>query len=898
MNSGLPVRLIICVDGTWCSPDGPHGKRNQNVTNIYRFHASIKKGVCNDGFYQEKEYFSGIAAEDGIGYGERLFAGMLGTPCIEQISNVYEYICKSTGPEDEVWLYGFSRGAYVVRAVAGLLHYLRAIRSAGEACFKKDFDLALKVYKKMQQEHRLDEAAMHHMFEAKTRPAPTIQFVGLFDTVKVVQDKRLYDISFNPSIQHLRHALALNEDRQRFEPEYIYPDFTNRTQRLEKRSFVQAWFVGAHMDIGGSTDRDGLSLYPLQWMLIESKNHGLNLEFDGNFGNRTTLDNPLTITGLDRDNEQWKCKTKNKIVIHMKDIRKFRKFQESKGKYGIRLHRSRGSWIRRHREPFGERGEINGYCNFGAQGTIIHPSVYLVLDEFVHISLSANEFPFYQLLQQWRSKSLGQQDDLRAGCFWDGIRDLVDEDPGAFRILVCGNCGVGKSSLINKVFGNDDLAKVAHGKPGEHEIKTEITCSTRKDLVVHDSGGFEAGSEEQLNCVKEFLKKRAAHTDFHQRLHVIWYCFEVKDHERLIQAAQTSLFKCLSEFAQDVPIVAIATKKDQFLGIKANDGKRYLKERHEPVTLEAMEAYAEQELENTLCDTEKRLKAVGRFDAFVAVSTDDDASFDNLIEVTMELLGEERLTLLFLRAQATRLDLKVELARLGAMKIYKNILWSSSTVGGLPTASTTNRTGAAIDVCRTIVVSFGISSISPNTIYEIVKANLWDDFGSNIRTTMAELSAILGLALTIFSGGIPFFLIPMGTNIPLVVLATARLVLMLTCDVILILTLAFREATLKSIAKPDRHDVENAAVEYRKHCHEVHRRIKEVLPHFLKCYKISHVQTSMTKIIEEFKCKVLEGVGAPLPRNFRRDYSDTIAPSASLDSSDDSDDGGSSIVNT
>ncbi|KAG5759066.1 hypothetical protein H9Q72_012810 [Fusarium xylarioides] len=163
MNSGLPVRLIICVDGTWCSPDGPHGKRNQNVTNIYRFHASIKKGVCNDGFYQEKEYFSGIAAEDGIGYGERLFAGMLGTPCIEQISNVYEYICKSTGPEDEVWLYGFSRGAYVVRAVAGLLHYLRAIRSAGEACFKKDFDLALKVYKKMQQEHRLDEAAVRNV---------------------------------------------------------------------------------------------------------------------------------------------------------------------------------------------------------------------------------------------------------------------------------------------------------------------------------------------------------------------------------------------------------------------------------------------------------------------------------------------------------------------------------------------------------------------------------------------------------------------------------------------------------------------------------------------------------------------------------------------------------------
>lgn len=82
---------------------------------------------------------------------------MSGTPCIKQISDVYEFICQSTGSEDEVWLYGFSRGAYVVRAVAGLLHYLRAISSAGGDGFKGDFDLALKVYKKLQQHDKLGE---------------------------------------------------------------------------------------------------------------------------------------------------------------------------------------------------------------------------------------------------------------------------------------------------------------------------------------------------------------------------------------------------------------------------------------------------------------------------------------------------------------------------------------------------------------------------------------------------------------------------------------------------------------------------------------------------------------------------------------------------------------------
>lgn len=204
------------------------------------------------------------------------------------------------------------------------------------------------------------------MFEAKTRPAPIIQFMGVFDTVKAVQDERLYDISLNLSIQHLRHALALNEDRQRFAPEYMYPNFNNRTQMLEKRTFVQAWFVGAHIDIGGSAKMDGLSLYPLQWMLIESQNQGLKLKFDGDFGGRSSLENPLRLTGLEADNEAWECMTDNGLVVQMKDIRHIHQDETSQGRYDVHLHRPRGNWwIRRHREPFGENGELNGYCKFG-----------------------------------------------------------------------------------------------------------------------------------------------------------------------------------------------------------------------------------------------------------------------------------------------------------------------------------------------------------------------------------------------------------------------------------------------------------------------------------------------------------------------------------------------------
>jgi len=75
------------------------------------------------------------------------------------------------------------------------------------------------------------------------------------------------------NVQHFRHALALNEERIGFTPKY---DF--HCPPLPRTS-VQAWFIGTHCNIGGAARHDGLSLYPLQWMLAESRAQGLVLEF-------------------------------------------------------------------------------------------------------------------------------------------------------------------------------------------------------------------------------------------------------------------------------------------------------------------------------------------------------------------------------------------------------------------------------------------------------------------------------------------------------------------------------------------------------------------------------------------------------------------------------------------
>lgn len=151
MASVKPLtRLIYCVDGTYCTPDGPQPRGRGNISNVYRICASVKTGefyddVAQKEIRQEKIYEGGVGSADGIGQFEKLRAGVLGDGYKPMIRKVYQQCCK-LGPEDEVWLYGFSRGAYIVRAVAGLLHYIGALQSAGGSDFKEEYSRALGFY--------------------------------------------------------------------------------------------------------------------------------------------------------------------------------------------------------------------------------------------------------------------------------------------------------------------------------------------------------------------------------------------------------------------------------------------------------------------------------------------------------------------------------------------------------------------------------------------------------------------------------------------------------------------------------------------------------------------------------------------------------------------------------
>lgn len=188
--------------------------------------------------------------------------------------------------------------------------------------------------------------------------------------MKALDDGSLFEISFNDSIQHLRHALALNEDRRAFKPEYYFPDYKRIS--LARRSIIQAWFVGAHLDIGGSAAKDGLALYPLQWILIESRKKGLELEFDGSFGNRAKIDDPLKIAFPSYESEGKGANmstftVKNYLKIDMQDIRRVHGLPRYEMRYAIHLNQSKRHWMQKEpRAAFNRDGTLKGYCEYGS----------------------------------------------------------------------------------------------------------------------------------------------------------------------------------------------------------------------------------------------------------------------------------------------------------------------------------------------------------------------------------------------------------------------------------------------------------------------------------------------------------------------------------------------------
>ncbi len=259
-------RIAICTDGTWNKPDRKdRGKRKpSNVVKIAR-------GIlpaAEDGTAQIVFYGDGVGTNWGL---DRILGGGFGLGLSANVVDAYQFLVLNYVPGDEIFLFGFSRGAYTARSLAGLVNKV-GVLPKDHAFYTPE---AYKLYRNQVSDSELRAFREEH----KTRVAQ-IKFIGVWDTVGALGipvsvfkwfNKRyqFHDVDLGPNVENAYHALAIDERRRPFAPTmWELPEGSK--QRLE-----QVWFAGVHTNVGGGYSQDGLANLALHWIKAKALQHGM-----------------------------------------------------------------------------------------------------------------------------------------------------------------------------------------------------------------------------------------------------------------------------------------------------------------------------------------------------------------------------------------------------------------------------------------------------------------------------------------------------------------------------------------------------------------------------------------------------------------------------------------------
>ena len=270
------ANIIVCADGTWNRPE--EDLKQDQPTNVLKLARGIAPRSDLDGHKLKQHVFY----DWGLGsYHKRASAGIAGRGIHKNILDGYRYIAHNYAPGDRTFLFGYSRGAYTVRAMCGLINNCGIIKRANAGLIAS----AWKIYKSPSAKNKPNGEAARAFREKYSYASRDIHFVGVWDTVGALGipfslmglfdgNDEFYDNRMGSNIRTARHALAIDEKRADFEPTLWKPKPTV--------DLKQVWFAGCHGDIGGShpPDEDDLRIadVALEWMVDEAEQAGLVLE--------------------------------------------------------------------------------------------------------------------------------------------------------------------------------------------------------------------------------------------------------------------------------------------------------------------------------------------------------------------------------------------------------------------------------------------------------------------------------------------------------------------------------------------------------------------------------------------------------------------------------------------
>ena len=267
-------RIVICFDGTWNRPAEESMPETQQVeTNVRRFYESVRPQSA-DGVKQVKWYDEGV----GTKWYDRVIGGGIGAGLEINIVQGYEFLAKEYQEGDEIYVLGFSRGAYTARSLVGM------VRNCG-LIYPKHLGLrALMAYGIYRTRDDNVDSATAKLFRSSYCRDVTIKFIGVWDTVgalgvplDILKDVHMkfyefHDTNLSNIVENAYQAMAVDEHRHDYD---VCP--WSPAEKLQQ-NLEQRWFIGAHCDVGGGYPDRRLSDLPLRWMQDKASALGLALD--------------------------------------------------------------------------------------------------------------------------------------------------------------------------------------------------------------------------------------------------------------------------------------------------------------------------------------------------------------------------------------------------------------------------------------------------------------------------------------------------------------------------------------------------------------------------------------------------------------------------------------------
>lgn len=264
----MEKNLAVFFDGTWNEPN--------DRTNVYELYKAAPETST-----QETLYIEGVGTQgQGLWAAIDKFAGgAFGAGLSANIRTGYRWLCQRHEARDRIFLFGFSRGAYSARSLAGM------VRKCGLLNDPSDNNVA-EAYA-LYRDDCIPTSREASTFRQKFSRETDVHFVGVWDTVGSLgipvggipfpgfsNFYNFHDTELSNHVHHAYHAIATNEYREPYFPT-LWTRLANSEPRPPEHPVEQRWFIGAHSDVGGGYRDGSLQTLPASWLQEMARKAGL-----------------------------------------------------------------------------------------------------------------------------------------------------------------------------------------------------------------------------------------------------------------------------------------------------------------------------------------------------------------------------------------------------------------------------------------------------------------------------------------------------------------------------------------------------------------------------------------------------------------------------------------------